>query len=214
MADVVKGARRYHSPRRQEQAAQTRAAILDAAEALFVRDGYAPTTMSAVAAEAGVALKTVYLAFETKSRLLRALWDLRLKGDQDDAGVEARAWYQELLGEPDPARKLRLVARNSVIVKRRIGDVLRVIRDAAPSDVDSGALWELIQTDFHANQRNIVATLDKKTLKRGLDVDTAADILWTFNHPDVGLLLHGRRGWTPEQFEQWLADSITAQLLR
>src|SRR5687767_5505675 len=116
MAEAVKGARRYHSPRRREQAAQTRAAILDAAEALFVRDGYASTTMSAIAGEAGVALKTVYLAFETKSRLLRALWDLRLKGDQDDSGVEAREWYQELLAETDPERQLRLVARNSVVV--------------------------------------------------------------------------------------------------
>src|SRR5688500_12198635 len=123
MADAVKGSRRYHSPRRREQAAQTRAAILDAAEALFVREGYASTTMSAIATEAGVAQKTVYLAFETKSRLLRALWDLRLKGDQEEPGVEAREWYREILTEPDPARQLRLVARNSVVVKQRIGDV-------------------------------------------------------------------------------------------
>ena len=38
--------------------------------------------MEQIAAEAGVALKTVYIGFTTKSGLLRALWDLRLKGDR------------------------------------------------------------------------------------------------------------------------------------
>ena len=88
MAERVKPKRRYNSPRRQEQAAATRRSILDAAaQRLFERQGYAATTMEAIATEAGVALKTVYVVFETKSGLLRALWDLRLKGDEDDAAV-------------------------------------------------------------------------------------------------------------------------------
>jgi hypothetical protein len=53
-----------------------------------------------------VALKTVYLAFATKSGLLRALWDLRLKGDQDQAAVAERPWYREVVEEPDPERQL------------------------------------------------------------------------------------------------------------
>src|ERR671922_132699 len=91
MADCVK-TRRYESPRRREQAAATRRAILDAAQRLFERDGYAATTMAAIAAEANVALKTVYVAFETKSGVLRALWHLRLRGDEEDLPVGERAW--------------------------------------------------------------------------------------------------------------------------
>ena len=94
--------RRYESPRRREQAAATRRAILDAAQSLFEHDGYTATTMAAIAAEAGVALKTVYVAFETKSGVLRALWHLRLRGDEDAAPVAARDWYREVLDEPDP----------------------------------------------------------------------------------------------------------------
>ena len=212
MADLVK--RRYHSPRRQEQAAATRRAILAAAQQLFERDGYAATTVEAVAAEAGVALKTVYVAFETKSGLLRALWDLLLKADQDDAPVAARPWYVEVLEEPDPERKLRLLAHNACLVKRRIGGILRVIRDAAPVDADATDLWSLIQSDFYANQRAIVDTLPKRALRAGLDVDRATDVLWTFNHPDVWLLLVGQRGWSPEAFEDWFADALVTQLLR
>ena len=207
MADAVKPKRPYHSPRRQEQAAATRTAILRAAQRRFETEGYPATTMEAVAAEAGVALKTVYVAFATKSGLLRAVWDLLLKGDEDDAAVAAREWYIEVMAEPDPARQLRLNARNSVVVKRRIAGVLGVIRDAAPVDADLAALWALIQSDFHANQRTIVAEIDRK----GGPLD--ADLLWTLNHPDVWLLLVGQRHWTPGEYERWLADTSCAQLL-
>src|SRR5262249_9230445 len=117
MAEPVKRTRRYESPHRREQAAATRQLILDAAQRLFERQGYAATTMGAIAGEAGVALKTVYLAFETKSGLLRALWHVLLRGDEDAVPVGERDWYREVVDEPDPARRLRLNARNARRVK-------------------------------------------------------------------------------------------------
>ena len=215
MAERVKPRRSYHSPRRQQQAAATRQAILEAALRLFEQRGYPATTMEQVAAEAGVALKTVYVAFQTKSGLLRALWDLRLKGDQEQAAVAERPWYREVVDEPDPERQLQRNARNARVVKQRIAGVLRVLRSAAPVDPDAAALWRLIQSDFYDNQRVIVESVHaNKALCPGLDVARATDILWTLNHPDVWLLLVGERGWTPEQWERWFADTACAQLLR
>ena len=214
MKDGVKPRRAYNSPRRQQQAAATRALILEAARRLFERQGYPATTMEAIAAEAGVSLKTVYLAFTTKAGLLRALWDLLLKGDQEVAPVAERPWYRAVMEEPDPERKLRMVAAGSVAVKTRIGGILRVIRSGAPVDGDTAALWALIQSDFHANQRAILESLPPRSLRDGLDVDTATDILWTLNNPDVWLLLHDDRGWSPERFERWFGDAIVEQLLR
>ena len=104
MAESVK--RPYESPRRRAQAAATRHQILDAAQRLFEADGYAATTMAAIAREAGVALKTVYVAFETKGGVLRALWHLLLRGDEADVAVQDRSWYQAVLAEPDPVRRL------------------------------------------------------------------------------------------------------------
>ena len=81
---------------------------------LFVRDGYPATTMEAIAGEAaGAALKTAYLPFSTKSGLLRALWDLRLKGDEGDPPVVQHQWFRRVIEEQDPVRKLELNARNS-----------------------------------------------------------------------------------------------------
>src|ERR1700704_5187570 len=141
MAERVKTKRHYNSPRRREQAAATRSEILEAAQRLFEQQGYAATTMSAIATEAGVALKTVYVAFETKSGVLRALWNLLLRGDRDDLPVAQQQWYREVLDERDPERQLRLNASNSRRVKTRIGAVMEVIRSAAPTDPDIEALW-------------------------------------------------------------------------
>jgi AcrR family transcriptional regulator len=215
MSDGAKPRRRYDSPRRREQAEATRRDILEAAQRLFEAQGYAATTMAAIAAEAGVALKTVYVAFETKSGVLRALWHLLLRGDRDDLPVGEQAWFREVMGEPDPERQLRLNARNSRVVKERAGALMQTLRAAAPADPDLEALWSAIQSDFHANQRSIVVALDEKgALRPDLDVDRATDILWTLNHPDVWQLLVGERGWTPERFEDWLADALCSQLLR
>ena len=212
MAEPVKPKRRYDSTRRREQAAATRRDILGAAQRLFERQGYAATTMEAIAAEAGVALKTVYVAFETKSGLLRALWNHLLRDGRDDVPVAEQPWYREVMEEPDPERRLRLTARNSRVVKLRIAGVLEVIRTAAPTDPEIGALWRRIETEFHSNQRAIVASLAESGVLRG-DVERAADILWTLNHPSLWQLLVEQRGWTPEQYERWCADTACAQLL-
>jgi AcrR family transcriptional regulator len=214
MAQAVKTTRSYHSPRRREQAQATRREILDAARRLFERRGYAATTMAAIAAEAGVALKTVYVAFETKSGLLRALWHLLLRGDEENVPVGKRPWYRSVLEEPDPERQLRLTAHSSREVKERAGALMGVIRSAAPADPDIEALWDRIQSDFYDNQHAIVKALHARhALRPGLGVARAADLLWTLNHPDVWLLLVGGRGWTPDQFERWFGDTICAQLL-
>jgi len=206
--------RKYDSRRRVLQAEATRRSILEAAQRLFERDGYVATTMEAIAAEAGVALKTVYLAVTTKAGMLRAVWDLVLKGDVDDAPVAARSWYRAVLDEPDPRRQLRLNATYACAVKQRIAPMLAAIRSASAVDPDGAALWDLIQSDFHDNQRAIVESIDRHGgLRLGLGVAEATDILWTLNHPSTWLLLVVSRGWSPERFESWLAGITCEQLL-
>ena len=206
--------RSYNSPRRREQAAATRRRILEVAQRLFERQGYAATSVAAIAAEAGVALKTVYVVFETKSGILRALWNLLLRGDIEEIPVAERKWYREVLEEPDPERQLRLNARNSRRAKGRIAALIEVIRTAAPAEPEIEALWKRIESDFHENQGRVAKSLRKKgALRSGLGVGRATDILWALNHPDVYQLLVGRRGWTPAQYEKWLGDAFCSEVL-
>ena len=208
------GSRPYDSTRRREQAAATRRAVLEAARRLFERDGYTRTTMAAIAREAGVSAKTVYLAFESKRGVLTSLWHLLLRGDEEPVPVGERSWFRAVIDEPDPERKIRANQRNATAVRARLGGLLHVLRDAAPADPDVAELWARIQADFRANQREVVEDLDRRgALRPGLDVERAADVLWTLNHPDVQRLLVHERGWTPAEHERWTADVLCAELL-
>jgi AcrR family transcriptional regulator len=206
--------RRYHSPRRKEQAEATRKEILDAAERLFLRDGYIATSMAAIAKEAGVALKTVYLAFETKGGLLRAMWHRKLRGGLEDVPVAEQRWFLEVLEESDPEKALRLNARNSRVVKTRVAPLGEILFGAGLADPEVEALTERIWSEFYENQKDVVKSLKRrKALKKGLGVDRAADILWTLNHPRTYILLVWDRGWTPQQYERWLGDITISELL-
>jgi AcrR family transcriptional regulator len=198
--------RTYHSPRRREQAEATRLAILAAAQRLFEHDGYAATSVAAIAREARVTPRTVYLGFETKAGVLRAVWNRALRGERDDAPVAAQQ-------EPNPERTLRLNARNSRRFKERSTELLQVVRDAAPLEAEIAALWERIQTEYHQNQLAVVESLGPGALRRGLTVTRAADIIWALNHPNTWIQLGVLRGWTPDQYERWVGDTSCQQLL-
>jgi AcrR family transcriptional regulator len=206
--------RTYNSPRRREQAAATREQILVSAQRLFERDGYSATSMAVVAADAGVSLKTVYVVFETKSGLLRAVWHRVLRGDGDGVPVGDQPWFRRVLDEPDPCVQLKLNAQNSRAVKERAGPIMEVIRSAAPADANIATLWNRIEVEFHANQRQVIDSLQRKhALRKGLGVAAAADILWALNHPGVYQSLVGDRGWSPARYERWLTGILRSQLL-
>jgi AcrR family transcriptional regulator len=213
MASRVKS-RRYDSPHRRAQAETTRQAILDAAQRLLEAQGYGATSMPAIAQEAGVALKTIYVYFETKAGLVRALWEARLGGDEADIPVLERDWYRAVVDEPDPERKLNLVAAQSRRVKSRSGALLEMIRTAASNDPEIATLWEGIEAKLLDVQRAVVGQLDASgSLAKSLDLNAATDILWTLNHPALWQLLVRERGWTGEQYERWLGAIFCSELL-
>ena len=205
--------RPYDSPRRREQAAATRQAVIDAAQELFERDGYAGTSMAAIAQAAQVTPRTVYLGFETKAGLLRAVWNRALRGERDDAPVAEHRWFQEVINEPDPERTLRHNARNSRRFKERSTRLLQLVRDAAPLEPAIAELWDRIQVEYRANQLAVVRSLGPGALRRGLSQPRAADILWSLNHPNTWIQLSVLCGWTPAQYERWVGDASCQQLL-
>jgi AcrR family transcriptional regulator len=205
--------RSYDSPRRREQAAATRQAVIAAARELFERDGYAATSVAAIAQATKVTPRTVYLGFDTKAGLLRAVWNRALRGEHDNAPVADQRWFYEVLNEPDPERTLRLNARNSRRFKERSTNLLQVVRDAAPLDPVIAELWERIQVEYHANQLAVVRSLGPGALRRGLSERRAADIIWSLNHPNTWIQLGVLRKWTPAQYERWVGDTSCQQLL-
>ena len=212
MVEPVKPRRSYHSPRRQQQAAATRQAILEAAQRLFEQRGYPATTMEQVAAEAGVALKTVYVAFATKSGLLRAPGPAP-QGDQDRASV-ATALVPGGVGNGPGARSCGGQRGQRPSGQGAQSAACSGPAVAAPVDTTPGAVAP-DRTDFYDNQRTVVWPPSTPGARSGrLEVAGATDILWALNHTRRLAAAGRERGWTPEQWERWFADTACAQLLR
>jgi AcrR family transcriptional regulator len=205
--------RSYDSRRRREQAAATQQAVIAAARELFEQEGYPATSVAAIAQHAQVTPRTVYLGFETKAGLLRAVWNHALRGERDHAPVAEQQWFREVLNEPDPKRTLLLNARNSRRFKERSTKLLQVVRDTAPLEQAIAELWQRIQVEYHANQLAVVRSLGPGALRRGLGERRAADIIWSLNHPNTWIQLNVLRGWTPAQYERWVGDTSCQQLL-
>jgi len=91
---------------------------------------------------------------------------------------------------------------------------MRIVRHAAVTDPAISDLWQRIETEFRAVLRGFAERLDELgALAAGVDPTTATDILWTLNHPDTWFLLVHRCAWTADQYEQWVGDTLLAQLL-
>ena len=211
----AKSRRAYHSPHRREQARQTRRAIQDAALSLLIQGGYVGTSIGDIAEAAGVSVKTIEAIFGTKAKLLSTLWDISIVGDDEAIPLAERAWFWEMLEEPDARRQLALHARNSCRIKGRLGALTEVMRRAAQGDPEIGALWQLIQDQYMEDQTKVAESLVAKgALRAELDIAESAEIIWMLNHPSAYYLAVVERGWPEERFKRWLADAFIRQLLR
>lgn len=207
--------RRYDSSARRAAAEMTRRKILDCARTLFLENGYAATTMPAIARAAEVALDTVYASVGTKAELFRLLVEAALAGRDEAITADERDYVRAIRAEPDAARKLRIYATALSEIQPRLAPLFQVLQAAASLDSDLKALWQEISRRRAANMRllseNLAAT---GRVRAELSASTVADILWSMNSPEFYLLLVDQRGWSAEAFGLWLADAWIRLLLK
>jgi len=204
--------RRYDATRRREGAARTRAAILGAARELFAERGYAATSMTAIADHAGVALDTVYASVGRKPQLARLLIETAISGTDQAVPAGQRDYVHAIQAAPDAATKITIYAAALAAIAPRMALVLGIIQEAARDEPGLAALWAEIAERRAANMRLFVADLAAVAPLR-LDPDQAADIVWATNAAEMYQLLVGRRGWSPQRYEDFLADTWRRLLL-
>ena len=206
--------RRYDTSGRQASALETRRRILAAARRLFLKRGYAATTMAAIAAAAGVSIETIYLSIGGKAGLVRYLVETALSGTDKPVPPVERAGVREVRAEPDPRQKLRLFARMVRPMLERLAPIWFVVLEAAPSDKELSSLVDELQ-QRHAGSMQLVIEhlLETGRLRPHMSKDMARDVVWAMNSPEFYGLLVGRRGWTGEMFESWLTDAWQRLLL-
>jgi AcrR family transcriptional regulator len=204
--------RRYDATGRRQAAARTRAAILDAARALFAERGYAATSMTAIADRAGVALDTVYASVGRKPELARLLVETAISGTDQAIPAEQRDYVRAIQAAPDAATKIRIYAAAIAAIAPRLALVLAIIQQAARDEPELARLWAEIAERRAANMRRFVADLATAAPLR-LDPDQAADIVWATNSPEMYQLLVAQRGWSPQRYERFLSDTWRRLLL-
>jgi AcrR family transcriptional regulator len=212
---TASGKRPYNSELRAAQARRTRTQIVAAAAELFVANGYAVTTIEAIAAAAGVSRKTVFTSIGSKAALIRLAYDYAIAGDDEPAPLRERPTIKALEAEPDAARMLAGFADLVTSIQGRIAGLHVALAGAAESDPEARALFEqLEQQRLAAMKRPATLMSQRGALRRGLTVATAADILWLHNDPVLYHQLVHKRQWTPAQFQDWLTQALQSQLLR
>ena len=202
--------RPYRSALRAEQARLTRGRILDAAEELFLADGYGATTIARVARRAGVAADTVYATFGSKRGILQALMDARVTGDAEPVPLLGRPGIQATAAEPDRGRRIQLAADAIAAVHERARRIDDLMLSAAGTDPEIAALRSDIQQRQRLEGMRYALSVIRGTdpLRAPLDDDQATDILWTLTSPDIHRLLVGQRHWPADRYRRWLADAI------
>lgn len=210
---AVKG-RAKPRTRRAEQAERTRRHILAAASVLFLSRGYAAATIEAIAAEADVAVETVYARFGSKVGLLTAILGPAISGTDEHTSVLDRPELAEIRACSDQRRQLQLMARFSRAILQRTDQLHRILDTAASSDPKAAELRQADRESRYQSQRTYIdVLLANGPLRDGLTPEGAQATYATLASPETYAFLTGDRGWAPEQYEHWLADSLIRLLL-
>jgi AcrR family transcriptional regulator len=210
MSELVK--RQYNSTRRHEQAVETRLRIIHAARDLFVTRGYGRTTMVEIGAAAGVAVETVYAAYRNKPTLLRQVWYVSFRGDDEDVRMVDRPEVRAVLAEPDLVTRFSRHAAVVTAVFHRITPLLIALQGAAASEPDAAAMlaeWDERRLDACTRYAEAAA----ETGQLGVSADECRDVLAATMDGALWQRLVAERGWPDERFAAWLGRLWTSQLV-
>ena len=204
--------RRYDSSGRRERARQTRDQITGIAKEMFLADGYADTTVAAIAAAAHVSVETIYKGFGGKPGLVRAIIEKGLAGEGPVPAEQRSDHIRDT--EPDPRKILAAAGAFTAEIAPRVAPIFLLARDAAVGDPEIAAtLEEISAARLERMTVNAHGLATAGHLRPGITVGQAADIMWAINSPELFELLVLHRGWTYERYGQLIAQVLTSTLL-
>ena len=206
--------RSYDMANRSRQAADTQRRIVEAAGRLFLRDGYAATSINSIAAEAGVAVQTVYASMRTKKDILEAVVQLGVRGAEGEVPLVESSPWQAMDAEADPRRKLAMFARIHREICEREASLFVVLEVAAAVDPEIEPLLQDKERFRYHDQARVARSLRRRgQLQAGLSARKAADIIWALASERVYVALVREREWRAEEYEAWLTNQLVATLL-
>ncbi len=193
---------------RQRQADDTRSRIVEATRQLLQSEGYAGMTVEAIAQQAEVSAQSVYAIFKSKTGILIALLDQSMLESDYEKVV------RQALGTSDPETRLRLSARVARQIRGAQSAAFDLMRGAgvvAPELAKLGRQRERLRYD--KEEGTITFLRESGRLRPGITHKAARDLFWMLTGGDVYRMLVTERRWSPQQYEDWLADTLVSSLL-
>jgi TetR/AcrR family transcriptional regulator, regulator of autoinduction and epiphytic fitness len=198
--------RTYRSDQRAASASRTRARVLAAATGLFERQGYAATTVRAVAADAGVSVQTVEQVFGSKPRLLKACIDLAIAGDDEPVPMLQRDWAEAARAATTPGELLAVVAGVIGPSQERSAGLVLAVFEGAASDEGLARLADEMTSQRRGTATWIVRELRRTSRLRAPERESV-DTLWALMDPAIHVQLVRRLAWSRSRYERWFATS-------
>ena len=204
--------RAYDNRSRAEAALATRRRIIEAAQAILLREGYHAMSVNALASSAGVSSQTVYNAIGGKSSVVKAVYDVLLVGDDAPVAMQDRPEFRAMSQAPDREGFVRAYAALCATIYERVGPLLGVLL-AQGSGGDTG-LQEFVATidlERRVGNTNALTALEAAHgLPTRFDRERFTDTVWTVTAPEIYDRLVRRCGWTHAMYAAWLADALVA----
>lgn len=212
MAERSVKARRYDNSGRAEQARLLRRKVIDSAHEALLEHGWSGTTIARIAAGAGVSPETVYKRFGGKAGVLKAVYDVRLAGDDEPVPIAERPAVRAMIAEPDPRRIAERYAALAREFVERAGPLVSVLLGVRDADPELARFMATIDAERLVGAAGFAGLLASRTAVR-LDPEQARDVVWSLLSPELYDLLVRRRGWSLDAYQDWLARSLFEALV-
>jgi AcrR family transcriptional regulator len=216
MTKKISSKRKYDSSHRQAHALESQGHIVETAKQLFIEKGFSGTTIESIALKAEVAPETIYAVFKNKRTILSRAIGLSVGGNGDGNPIPlvVRTYIQEIESERNQYKQIEMFAKRMQMFMSHIAPLVEVMRTAAKTEPEINRLLKkYLDERFQAMGHFVDCLLANGKLQNNLSKLSAVEMIWTLASAEVYNLLINDRGWSAEEYEIWLADTLKRLLL-
>ena len=191
---------------------EARAQVVRTATELFIRRGYVATTLTDIAAGAGVAVQTIYSTYSSKVGVLAAAHDVALAGDDEPIPLADRAWFGELAARATARDAWHVALAEMHLRTARVAPLYRVML-AAEADADVAALMETLRSQRNTFSHLLVDQILSRPGAEHADRERLAAVIYAVESVETYTLFVTEAGWTLQQWRDWVHTTVERELV-
>jgi AcrR family transcriptional regulator len=169
--------------------------------------------MRAIAEQAGVSEKTMYLTYATKANLLREVIQVAVRGDEGPETSSQRPEWRAVVRGPREEVFARFAAVNTAVMSRT-APIIALAQHAAATDPELAQHGAHARATTRADLLALAAELKRRdALAPGISEQDAADTIYALaSEETVYLRLTTECGWDDTRYADLIARTLKANL--